>query len=67
LAFRVGRLDPLINLSPVDRNVLWGFDAEPNLVATNVDHGHDDILANDNGLVQFAGQYQHGKSLLVSH
>jgi len=67
LAFRVGRLDPLINLFAVNRDVLRSFDAETDSVATNVDHGHDDIIANDNGLVHFAGQYQHGKSLLVSH
>ena len=67
LAFRIGRLGPLINLSAVDRNVPRSFDAEPDSVSTNVDYGHDDILANDDGLVRFSGQYQHFKSFLVSH
>ena len=67
LAFRIGRLDPLINLSPVNGNVLRSFNAESYLVATDFDHNHDDIFADDYALARFSGQYQHGKSSLVSH
>jgi hypothetical protein len=58
-------LDGLVNLTTMDGDVLRRLDTETNLVAANFDHGHRDIVVDDDALVLFAGENQHNISSLV--
>src|SRR3954470_14545429 len=48
------------DLLAVDGNVPRRFDADPNLVAVDLHHRHDDVAVDDDLLVQLAAQNQHG-------
>ena len=52
-------LDRLIDLLAMHRDRLWCFDSEANLVASNVNDGHHDIVANHDAFVSVAGKDQH--------
>ena len=47
------------NLLTIDRNVVGSLDADANLVAVNLDHRDDDIVAYDDLLTQLPAQNQH--------
>jgi hypothetical protein len=41
----------VVHLTPVERGSFGKFDAEPNLVALDLDHREDDVIAEDYALV----------------
>jgi hypothetical protein len=45
----------------MDGNGTWGCDSEFDLIATNSHDGDSDIVANDDFLVELAGQNEHGR------
>src|SRR4051812_4091644 len=45
---------------PVHADIGRGADADADLVASDVDDGHADVVADDNGFAEFARQNQHG-------
>ena len=62
--FRQSRLpvlshDGLVDFPPVHFHFARSLDAEPDIVALHFDHGDHDIVADDETLAGFAGQYQH--------
>ena len=58
-------LNGLVDFTTMDGDMLGRFDSEANLVSTNLDHGHRDIVVDDDALVLFAGENQHNISSLV--
>ena len=58
-------LDGLVDLTTMDGDMLGRLDPEANLVAANLDHGHRDIVVDDDALVLLAGENQHRCSSLV--
>jgi hypothetical protein len=46
----------------MDGDIAWRFNANSNLVTANHTHRDDDIVANNNALVAFSREYQHGAS-----
>jgi hypothetical protein len=58
-------LDGLINFTTVDGDMLGRLDTETDLVSANFDHGHRDVVVDDDALVLFAGENQHKISSLV--
>ena len=58
-------LDGLVNFTTMDGDMLGRLDPETNLVSANLDHGHRDIVVNDDALVLLAGENQHNFSSLV--
>ena len=58
-------LDGLVNFTTMDGDMLGRLDPEANLVAANLDHGHRDVVVNDDALVFLAGENQHNFSSLV--
>jgi hypothetical protein len=54
-----GSFDRFINLFTMDRDFSWGCDSEANLVASNVNHHHSDIVANDDFFVLEPTEYKH--------
>ena len=58
-------LDGLVDFTTMDGDVLGRLDTETDLVSTDLDHGHRDIVIDDDALVLFAGENQHNISSLV--
>ena len=58
-------LNGLVDLTAMDGDMLGRFDAETNLVSANLDHGHRDVVVDDDALVLLAGENQHCRSSLV--
>jgi len=52
--------DRVEHFSAVDRNLLGRLDAETNLVAANLDHDDRDVVVDDDALVFFSRQNEHG-------
>jgi hypothetical protein len=48
-------LNGLVHLAAVNRDFARRLDPEPNLVATHVDDGYDDIVADDDTFVALSG------------
>ena len=58
-------LNGLIDFTTMDGDVFGRLDTETDLVSTDLDHGHRDIVVDDDALVLFAGENQHNISSLV--
>ena len=58
-------LDGLVDFTTMDGDMLGRLDTETNLVSANLDHGHRDVVVDDDALVLFAGENQHKISSLV--
>jgi hypothetical protein len=43
----------------VNGDFLWSFNAQSDLVTTNVDNRNYDVVANDDALISLSGQNQH--------
>lgn len=56
-------LDRIVNFAPVNRHLAWGFNAQPNFVATNFHHNDRDVVVDDDAFVFFPREYQHKTSL----
>jgi hypothetical protein len=52
-------LNGLVDLSAVNRDVLRGIDTESNLVSTNVDDGHNNVVSDHDALIAMSRQDQH--------
>jgi hypothetical protein len=48
-------LNRFVDFLAVNRDFGGGFDAQPNLVATNVDDGDLDVVADENAFIALAG------------
>src|SRR5437879_2871406 len=57
-------LNGLVDLPAMHGHILGSFDAQAHLVTTDFDHGHRDIVVDDNALVLLAGENQHRRSSL---
>jgi len=51
--------DVFVDFSPVDGCVWWVLDAQPDLVLFDLDHGQNDVVADDDTLAFLSGNYQH--------
>ena len=49
----------VVDLSPMDRNFLRGFDAQSHFVTTDLDHHDRDVVVDDNAFVFFSRENQH--------
>ena len=58
-------LDGLVNFTTMDGDMLGRLDTETDLVSTDLDHGHRDVVIDNDALVLFAGENQHNYSSLV--
>lgn len=54
------RLNALINLFAMHRNVFRSVDADTDLLAANAQNGDRDVVTNVYAFTDFAGEYQHG-------
>jgi hypothetical protein len=54
---RVGTIlrDPLVDFVPVDGNVLRSFDADPHLVASDLQYGENDGIVDNDLLFALSG------------
>ena len=52
-------LDALIDLFPMNSDVLRRIDSNPHLVALYAQNGHRDFVADHKGLADTSSQYQH--------
>src|SRR5262245_41162937 len=57
-------LDGLVNLAPMDRDILGGFNPEAHLITADLDHGNRDVVVDDDALVFLPGENQHRRSSL---
>jgi hypothetical protein len=57
-------LNGLVNLLTVHRDLDRGRDPQSNLIAANIHHGDDDVIAYDDAFVAVTGQDQHRFRLL---
>jgi hypothetical protein len=42
---------------PEDRHIAWGFDAQANFAAIDIDNGDADVVVDVNLLTQFSAEY----------
>jgi hypothetical protein len=57
-------LDGFVHLLAVYGDLDWGRDTQSNLIAPNIHHGDDDVIAYDDTFVAVSGQDQHRSRLL---
>src|SRR6516165_9471467 len=58
-------LDRFVDFTTMDGHMLGCLNTEANLIAANLDHGHRDVVTDDDALVFLAGENQHSGSSLV--
>ena len=58
-------LNGLVDFTTMNGDVLGRLDTETDLVSTDLDHGHRDVVIDNDALVLFAGENQHNISSLV--
>src|SRR5262249_6354214 len=52
-------VDGIVIFLAVDRDLLGCDDTQADLIATDLHHGHDDVVVNDDRFVFLPGQYEH--------
>jgi hypothetical protein len=57
-------LDGFVHFLAMDGNLDRGRDPQSNLIAPNIHHGDDDVIADDDTFVAVSGQDQHRSRLL---
>ena len=50
------RCDRVVNFLPVNRNIPWGLDSEPNFVATDLNHDDSNLVVDDDAFVFLPGR-----------
>lgn len=61
LAFpALGLFDLLVDLSAVNRHVLWSLDSQAHLVTPDRNHSYDNLVADHDAFVLFPGENEHG-------
>jgi len=44
-------LDRIVDLLPMYRDLLWGLNAQPHFITSNIDDGDDHVVADHNALI----------------
>jgi hypothetical protein len=57
-------LNGLVHLAAMNRHFARRLNPEPNLIATYVDDGYDDIVADDDTFVALSREDEHGTSMI---
>src|SRR5262245_54798085 len=58
-------LDRFVHFLPVNRDIVWSFDTEANLVTADVHNGDYDVVTNHDAFVTVPRKYQHRITLSV--
>src|SRR5208337_3251561 len=58
-------LNGFVDLAAMDCDILGGLDAKTNLVTPDLDHGHRDVVVDNDAFVLLAGENQHRRSSLM--